>query len=238
MGRRDVAPLRSHPRAFVTGMPDPLEGFFELPTEELKKFRNVLRLGTGDRVVVLPNDGRAVLCHLDGIGVVPEEVHYPETDASVELTLALGIPKPDSLENAVRMATEIGVSHFCLFAGDRTVVKWTDEKWEKRLKRLETISREAAEVCFRTRLPRFSVLGSLGEVLDTYPEAVVLSEVEGVERRMPSFESSGVIVVGPEGGWARREVELIGDRGVSMGRRVMRVDTAVAAACALVLAGR
>ena len=43
------------------------------------------------------------------------------------------------------------------------------------------------------------------------------------------------VVIGPEGGWSPREVELIGDRAVTLGPRVLRVDTAAAAACALAL---
>ena len=229
MGSGRVSSIRAYPRAFVPGLPDPLPDHFELPDEDWKKFRNVLRLGSGDRVVVLPNDGRAVLCQIEGKGVRPEETSYPDTDAKLNLTLALGIPKPDSLENAVRMATEIGVSHFCLFTAERTVVKWTDDKWAKRLKRLEAIAREASEVCFRTHLPTFSVLGDLGQVFEQFPDAVVLSEGEDVMRTPPNdFRGDATIVIGPEGGWAPREVELIGERGVTMGKRVFRVDTAVA----------
>src|SRR5690606_14303403 len=119
----------------IPGLPDPLPEVIDLPAEEYKKFSNVLRLKSGYKVVILPNDGRAVLCSFHGKTVVPIETELPDTNSPLELTLALGIPKPDSLEIAVRMASEIGVSHFCLFQSDRTVVKWDDDKWNKRLKR-------------------------------------------------------------------------------------------------------
>lgn len=237
MGSRDLPPLRSFPRAFVPGISDRDETI-SLPPEELKKFRNVLRLGTGDRVVLLPDDGRALLCRLEGNVVIAEETFYPETDSNLKLTLALGIPKPDSLESSVRMATELGVHRFCLFTADRTVVKWDTAKWEKRLVRLEAIAREAAEVCFRTRLPKFEVFANLDDVLGSYPEAVVMSESDKVFWRFAGFEREGVIVVGPEGGWSPKEVELIGERAVTLGPRVFRVDTAVAAACSLALCDR
>src|SRR5690606_38795604 len=98
--------------------------------------------------------------------------------------------------------------------------------------------REASEVCFRTKLPTFSVCKDLTEVLQIYPEATVLSEVEGIPRPFPELESKATIVIGPEGGWAPREFELIGDRGVTLGPRVFRVSTAVAAACSLALCER
>lgn len=238
MGSSNISSVRAFPRAFVFGLPEELTEPFELPADELKKFRNVLRLGTGDHVVILPNDGRAVVCRIEGNVVVPEMTVRPKTDSTLKLTLALGIPKPDSLENSVRMATELGVSNFCLFTAERTVVKWDSAKWAKRLVRLEIIAREAAEVCFRTQLPTFEVCKTLKEVFDKYPDAIVMSESDQVFSAFQGFETEGVIAIGPEGGWAPREVQLIGDRAVSMGPRVFRVDTAVAAACSLALCQR
>lgn len=235
MDRRDLPPIRSFPRAFVPGIEDPFPASLELPEEELRKFRNVLRLGNGDKVVILPNDGRAVLCELDRRNAKPLLTEHPQTDSPITLTLALGLPKPDALEHAVRQATELGVARFVLFTAERTVAKWDTDKWDKKLRRLQTIAREAAEVCFRTRLPEFEVFNDLPELLQTHSDAHVLSETEGIPRTLPMLKGQATIVIGPEGGWAPCEVELIGDRAVTMGPRVFRVDTAVAAACSLAL---
>lgn len=161
-----------------------------------------------------------------------ETVH---TEPARSLRVCLALAKPEALEDSLRLATEIGATEFVLFPSDRSVVKWEPEKWAKREERLRRIIREAAEVAFRTKLPLVHRLDGLRQVLDHYPDAIVLSEVEGVPQPLRAGESD-TVVIGPEGGWAPREVELIGDRARTLGPRVMRVATAVAVTCALALA--
>lgn len=235
MAGRIVPALRSLPRAFVE-LPKDLPARVELPEPEARKFRHVLRLGTGDEVALLPGDGRLIRCTLDGKEVVPTEVLFPETEAARRVTVALGLPKPDKLEESVRMATELGAAHFILFPAERSVVRWDPAKFASRLSRLEAIAREAAEVSFRTMLPGFTVLMSLRQLLDQTPDALVLSESETAPAQWPALGGAATLVIGPEGGWAPKEVEMVGDRAVSLGPRVLRVDTAVASACAIALA--
>lgn len=225
------------PRAFVSGIPEELPGSILLPEEEYSKFYKVLRMKSGDEVALLPGDGRLVRCRLEGHSAVPTEVVRPETEPRVRLTLCLAMPKADKLDESVRMGSELGVTEFVVFPSDRTVVKWDEKKREARLRRLRAIARESAEVSFRTRSPRISLAASLEDVLTEFPSAQVLSEVEGVTRTMQALEETA-LVIGPEGGWSPREVAAIGERAVTLGPRVLRVDTAVAAACALVLTDR
>lgn len=221
----------------MIGLPDELPEFLLLPEEEYSKFHKVLRMKSGDEVALLGGDGRLVRAKLEGRGVHPIETLHPDTEPMTRLTLCLAMPKNESLDESVRMASEIGVDSIVVFPSDRTVVKWDDKKREARLRRLRAISREASEVCFRTLLPKISLSGSLGELLEEQTNAQVLSEVEGNDRRMV-VQSPMTLVIGPEGGWSPREVGLIGDRAVTLGPRVLRVDTAVAAACALALLDR
>lgn len=234
MGSGGTASIRSLPRVFIPGVPDPCIDYFELPKEEYDKFHKVLRLSAGNEIAVLPNDGRLVRCRLQGRGADPVETLRPDTESPVDLTLALALPKPEKLEESVRMATELGVRKFVVFPSDRTVVKWDADKTANKLARLERIAREAAEVSFRTKLPLFEKRSSLVDVLKEWPEAIVMSESETAPRSR-LIGSSLVLVVGPEGGWSPKEVAAIGDRAISLGPRVFRVDTAVAAACSLAL---
>ncbi len=227
--------LRGLPRAFVPGaLPDEP---FELPEEELDKFRKVLRLGTGDQIAILPGDGSLLVCRLDGRRAVPEAVEWPATEASLRVTVAQALPKGDKLDEIVRGCTEIGVAGFVLFPSERSVVRWDAEKLAGRVRRLEAIARESAEVSFRTRLPSIAVAGDLAEVLAAHPNAAVLSEVEGIAGGLRKLGDAMTVVVGPEGGWSPRELELIGERGATLGPRVLRVDHAAAAAAAILLLG-
>ena len=116
-----------------------------------------------------------------------------------------------------------------------TVVRWDEKKTLDRVNRLQTIAREAAEVSFRTRLPEFAVTSGLAAVLRMEPDAVVLSEVEGISPRLVRTSTAMTIVVGPEGGWSKLELRLIASRGITLGPRVLRVDHAGPAAAAILL---
>ncbi|MBI1757461.1 MAG: 16S rRNA (uracil(1498)-N(3))-methyltransferase [Fimbriimonas ginsengisoli] len=237
MDRRDAPPLRSLPRAFVAGAT--MDGPFELPQSELDKLRKVLRLSSGAQVAVLPGDGRLIRCELDGRKAAPLDEHWPATEPRLQLTLAQALPKGDKLDEIVRGCTEAGASRFVVFPSERSVARWDAGKIEVRLGRLRVIAREAAEVSFRTRVPAVEWIDGLEPVLEGMPEAVVLSEAEGEQRLFArtSDEVMGV-VVGPEGGWSPKELAVIGDRGATMGPRVLRVDHAGLAACAILLLAR
>lgn len=234
---------RSLPRIFLPGAD--VSGPVELPKDEFEKLHKVLRLKTGDRVAILPDDGTLWICRLEGRSLIPIEKMWPETEPNLEITLLQALPKADRLETSVRMCVEIGVRRFVLFPAERSVVRWEPSKLEAKIQRLKAIVREAAEQSYRSRLPEISVLGGLEEAMFQFPDAIVLSEREGIgktlaecaEDRLADGANALSIMIGPEGGWAPRELDTIGDRGVTLGPLVLRTDTAGPAAAAAVLFG-
>ncbi len=241
MGRGPVPPLRALPRLFVVGAELEAGTFFELPKAEYDKFHKVLRLRVGEEVALLPNDGTVWRCALQGRGVVPTDSAVVDTEAKLSVTLLQAMPKADKLEEVVRLATEMGVAKFVLFPSERTVLRWSADKLHDRLDRLGRIAMEAAEVAFRTRLPQIVYQPTMAAVLEAFPTAIVLSEVDRIERtleaELAARKGPVELMIGPEGGWAPPEVAQIGERAVTLGPRVLRVDTAAAAACALALFG-
>lgn len=225
--------LRALPRFFVPAATSDAE--FELPKGEIDKIRRVLRLSAGAQIAVLPGDGSLIECEFLGHAARPVRVHWPASEPNRQVTIAQALPKGDKLDEIVRACTEIGVTRFILFASERTVVRWDAKKAADRLSRLQTIAREAAEVSFRTKLPSLEFAGSLAEVLQHEPGAIVLSEVEGLPRRFGADAERVTVVVGPEGGWSPTELTTIGNRGATLGPRVLRVDHAAPAAAALLL---
>lgn len=236
-------PLRSLPRMFLPGqdMTEP----FELPGDEADKLRKVLRLSTGDRFAVLPDDGSLWVCELDGKSAIPLRQEWPDTEPAIAVTLAQALPKGDRLETILRMGTEIGVARFILFPAERSVVRWETQKLESKLKRLRAIVRESAEQCFRCLLPSIEVHDSVLRVLQAEQDSIVLSEQEDLKTtlwevalsRIEKGEKAMNLVVGPEGGWAKSEQLEIESRSVTLGRLVLRTDTAGPAAAAVVLMG-
>lgn len=233
MGGGNVPPLRSLSRVFVPGAL--ADDAIELPKDEVEKLRKVLRLAEGSHIAVLPNDGSIIRCEFRARMAHPLAVEWPGTESSRRVTIAQALPKADKLDTIIRQCTEIGVARFILFPAERSVVKWDAQKVSEKMRRLEAVARESAEQCYRCVLPTIAFVGSLSEVLKQEPEAVVLSEVEGIPRPFRPSGDSLTLVIGPEGGWAPRELESIGECGVTLGPRVLRVDTASAAAATLAL---
>jgi 16S rRNA (uracil1498-N3)-methyltransferase len=227
-----VIPLRALPRIFLPGATT--EDAIALPREEIDKLRKVLRLNAGAEIAVLPDDGSLIRCTFDLKVAIPTEQVWPNSEPPFQVTLAQALPKGDKLDEIVRACTELGVSRFVIFPSERSVVKWDADKLESRTQRLRTIAREAAEVSFRTRVPVVETADSLAEVL-AEPTAEVLSEAQSATRVLARAARDRYLVVGPEGGWSEREFAQIGDRGVTLGPRVLRVDHAGPAAAAILL---
>lgn len=236
MGLGDSRSLRSLPRVFVPGIEDPAPEQLGLPEEELHKLRRVLRLGTGDEFALLPGNGRLLRCELVGLQARLIETARPQTESRRRLTIALALSKPDALESAVRMGSEIGVAHFVLFPSARSVVNWNARQQVEKLERLRRIAREGSEVAFRMVVPTIVAMDSLGEVVNAGVEWWALSEQESAPIGVPTLGDAPTLLVGPEGGWAPHEVEVLAGRAFSLGPRVLRVATAVAAAATLALA--
>lgn len=227
--------LRSLPRVFVSGAD--ASAPIPLPSDEVAKFRKVLRMADGEEIAVLPNDGSVVRCSLQRSSAVPVSIEWPSTEASLRLTVCQALSKGDKLDEIIRACTSLGVAEFVLFPSERSVVQWDAKKTADRLVRLNAIAREAAEVSYRTLLPTLRVCGSLREVLSLVPSVRVLSEVEGLENRLVAGSSVSALAIGPEGGWSRPELDLIGDQALSLGPRVLRTEHAAPAAAAVLLLG-
>jgi len=236
MGRGDLPPLRSLPRIFLPGIDLESESF-ELPREEVEKLRKVLRLAEGDSIAVLPSNGTLIRCAFRARRAWPVSIEHPNTEASRRIVLAQAFPKGDRLDTVLRMGTELGVAEFALFPAERSVVRWDQSKLTAKRGRFEAIIRESAEQSFRSKLPELAFFEGLAEVLEAWPHAQVLSEVESVTATIELADEM-TLVVGPEGGWAPRELEAIGGRGVTLGPLVLRTDTAGIAAVASVLLPR
>jgi len=228
-----VIPLRALPRIFIPGALPDCE--IELPREEVDKLRKVLRLPNGAEIAILPDDGSIIRCTFEQRVAVPKEQIWPNSEPSVQVCIAQALPKGDKLDEIVRACTELGVSRFVLFPSERSVVKWDADKLESRTTRLRVIAREAAEVSFRTRIPIVETADSLAQVLADEPEAEVLSEAQTATKVLRRESRNRTLVVGPEGGWSEREFAKIGDRGITLGPRVLRVDHAGPAAAAILL---
>jgi 16S rRNA (uracil1498-N3)-methyltransferase len=206
---------------------------FPLPAAIERQVRAVLRLGDGDQLVLLPGDGTEALCRLQGQACVVEERRRSTGEPGHRLTVVQALLKGDGLEHVVRQGTEVGVAAFRLAVSDRSIVR---ELPPRRLERLRTIAREAAEQSERGLVPDVQASVPLVEALT--PGSVVLVERHDGQR-LGRLAPPAEIVIGPEGGFTPAEVQAAVEAGAtlaSLGPRILRSETVAPVAAATVLA--
>jgi 16S rRNA (uracil1498-N3)-methyltransferase len=217
------------------------------PAEHLAR---VLRVQAGSEADVVAG-GRVF--HAEVAAVSPAEVRFNliaeiQADPALPLTLVLAVFKFDRMEWAIEKATELGAAAIAPVIAQRTE-KHLAQSAEKRASRWRRIAREAAQQARRSDVPLIDNPVPLATRLRAPSDSMrfVLAEQErtttlrhAVEEvlasaatEMPAFE----VAVGPEGGWAPAEEALFdanGWRAVSLGPRILRVETAALAALAVI----
>ncbi len=235
-------------RFFLTAKKIHENSVISFPPEIAHQILHVLRMKPGDQVEVLDNSGREFLVELTRLdsqmlqGQVIE-CHVVETEPDLFLSLCFGLTNRDKVEWILQKATEIGVSEFRPFISSRTLVQSTS-LGEKKLERWNRIIREAAEQSGRGRLPVLCRPCDYGTLLSSleqaFPVCLLAWESAKDAARLTQLLSAErmALVIGPEGGFEAAETEMAmacGCQVVSLGKRILRMETAAMVFPALVL---
>lgn len=206
----------------------------------------VRRVRAGESVTI--GDGQGVWLEGSCEDVTPKEVavrvtaRRVEPQASPRLVLVQALAKGDRDELAVQAATELGVDQIVPWQASRSVSRWTGPKVEKGVARWVTITREAAKQAHRAWIPDVSDPVSTAQLAARAAEASVLVLEPTAEAALtaqllkPVDERDIVLVVGPEGGIAPEELDVLVAAGatlVRLGTTVLRTSTAGPAALAV-----
>jgi 16S rRNA (uracil1498-N3)-methyltransferase len=222
----------------------------------------VRRLRPGERADVTDGAGLVAECVVagpadGGLGLtVQGRREVPRPDPAI--TVVQAIPKGDRGELAVETMTEVGVDVIVPWAAQRCVAVWRGERADKGAARWRSTALAAAKQSRRAWFPEITALASTADVASRVAGAglALLLDSEAPDpltaavtpATAPATSPGGdgddiVLVVGPEGGIAPDEAELLakaGATGARLGPTVLRASTAGAVAAALVLsaAGR
>lgn len=219
---------------------------------DVNHIKNVLRLRTGEHVVVSDGRGRDYTCRIAQIGTDVvicniEDINDNFAELPVEVTLFQGYPKSDKMDLIVQKMVELGVHRIVPVFTARTIVKLDQKKAAKKTDRYRTIAESAAKQSGRGIIPEIAEPVSFAEALELAKELdmniIPYEEAEGMEqaRRIISgirgHRSLGVFI-GPEGGFAREEVEqaqAIGAECITLGHRILRTETAGLAVMSIIM---
>jgi 16S rRNA (uracil1498-N3)-methyltransferase len=220
-------------------------------------YARVLRVGAGEPIPVA-SGGQGYLARVlavdarEGTVQLRVEERLPDHETATRLYLVQGLPKGDKMDAILQHNTEVGVSGFLLFTSRRSVVKLDARKAEDKLQRWRRVAAEAASQSQRDRIPTVDIALDFVQVdqwcRERQPDAILFLDEDAGEgglgqrlRELPGGNTPCciVLVAGPEGGWDDAEraawCNELGAVRTSLGRRILRTETAGLAAASAVL---
>ncbi len=234
-------PPRSTPRLFVETPLAP--GALRIEGPQAHYLIAVMRGGTGDPVKLFDNATGEWLARVAETGkralTLDVTERLCEREAVPDLWLCAAPLKKGRVDWMAEKACELGVARFVPVVTRRAVVD------KPNTERLRAHMIEAAEQCGRTALPELAEPVKLAALLRDWPETRVLffaDEMGGAPaaEAMRAHAGPAAILIGPEGGFDDAEREAIravpGAIPISLGPRILRADTAAAAAVSVWMA--
>lgn len=217
---------------FYTPPSEVYSSSIELTGQEFRHAARVMRYRVGDEIVIVDGAGGryvGTVAQMTDSSLRAEIKKAEHNPASLpKKVLALGvIKKRDRLEFAVEKAVELGVSEIALFRSRHTV------KENVRMDRLESTALAAMKQSLRSWLPKIHLFEGVEDLLGYYADhkLILAHKTEDPAESLASFlnEDKLLMLVGPEGGFSKSEIDGISDRGastISLGSHRLRSETA------------
>lgn len=216
--------------------------------DDVNHISNVLRTQCGDTLDLCDGRGYDYVCRVSDINkdkitcdIVSRK--KSDTESNLEVTLIQGIPKNDKMEFIIQKTTELGITRIIPCSLARCVSK-PDKNADKKIVRWQKIAESAAKQSGRGIIPEISAIMSLNDALNSVSgcdlvfapyeceEHVTLKEIF----KSVTDPHSVAFIIGPEGGFDIEEINKIKTAGVptvTLGKRIMRCETAPVAALAM-----
>ena len=205
----------------------------------------VMRSKIGEQIIAI-SDGELYLGEVISLNplIISNKGIYQEEnrELSVDTTLFFALAKGDKIDFVIQKATELGVKHIVLIKTERCVVKISQDDFNRKLTRYSSISKEAGEQCERRYLPSISYLDNIKSIPNEYLASINYVAYEEDAFNKVNFldckdKRSVSLLIGPEGGLTLEEVEALEKQGfkrVSLGKRILRTETAAVAGLAMI----
>lgn len=213
----------------------------EIRGKDVKHIKDVLRLRKKDRIEVL-SEGRIYISEImdlnsDKVSVFILDSFMGENEPPIDLLLFQGLAKGEKMDFIIQKCTEIGVKEIYPLITSRTVVKIKDVKKEqKKVERWRVVAEEAAKQSKRDIIPRIHNIIDFKRMVDILKDEeniIIPYEMEReftLKDALKEAKGNRVsIIIGPEGGFDEKEIELIkgiGGKPVTLGPRILRTETA------------
>ena len=230
------------PRFYVDFALSP-DSVVELP-DNVVRHLNVLRVKNTEEIVLFNGNGKSYPALPEvlekrraSVRILREEA--TDNESPLNITLVQAVSAADRMDFTLQKSVELGVTEIRPVISERCVVRLSGERAEKRVARWQEIVVSACEQSGRNIVPKVLPLTTYAQALQQLPQetAKLLMSLNRAQKLSDVRPQSGKVVfmVGPEGGWTEKEEQQAFDAGfqsVTLGKRVLRTETASLAAIA------
>ena len=240
-------------RLFIESRIDETTDAWEITGESARYLTDVLRMRVGEELILCDSARIDHICEIVSVGkalvaVSIRDRHPNGNEPKFVATVYQGMAKGERMDLSIQKSVELGVTRYVPTACSRSIVKIKEGKDSKR-ERWQAIALEAARQCGRGIVPVVDAPMGFEEALKDAQEnhdLVLLPWEEEKEGKLGEilagvdFESSPKIAVfiGPEGGFSEEEAKLAEQHGaklVTLGKRILRTETAAPAVLAMLV---
>lgn len=209
---------------------------------------NVLRMKEGSQFELVTKKEKVFLCEIselkkkEGYFMIQDEL-IQSVELPVKVTIVCGVSKGDKAEEIVKKGTQLGADQFIFFNSKYSVARWNEKKVNKKITRLQTIAKNAAEQSHRTHIPKVSwqiSIKNIGELAQNYQSKIVAYEESAkkgektalnqeFDNLKENLNGQMIALFGPEGGIDLTEIDELRQYGfetVGLGPRILRAETA------------
>lgn len=225
-------------------------GIVRVGPPESGHIARVLRMASGDRLVLMDGTGaryQAIIqsSRPDEVELFLEHSLPAPPGSPLETTLCASLLKSGPMDVLIQKTSEMGVTRIQPFVSSRTVVRLNKDRVSNRMRHWKEVATNAAKQADRDVPAEVAPPASFEELLAGFKDSpglkLFLWEGEDTEDLRGVLRNSKppqevIAVVGPEGGFSPGEVEnavSAGFESVSLGRRILRAETAALALVAL-----
>lgn len=230
------------PRFYVDFALSP-DSVVELP-DNVVRHLNVLRVKNTEEIVLFNGNGKSYLALPEvlekrraSVRILREE--STDNESPLNITLVQAVSAAERMDFTLQKSVELGVAEIRPVISERCVVRLSGERAEKRVARWQEIVVSACEQSGRNIVPKVLPLTTYAQALQQLPQETtrLLMSLNRAQKLSDVQPQSGKVVfmVGPEGGWTEKEEQQAFDAGfqsVTLGKRVLRTETASLAAIA------
>ena len=215
----------------------------ELP-DNVVRHLNVLRVKNTEEIVLFNGNGKAYPALPEvlekrraSVRILREEA--TDNESPLNITLVQAVSAAERMDFTLQKSVELGVAEIRPVISERCVVRLSGERAEKRVARWQEIVVSACEQSGRNIVPKVLPLTTYAQALQQLPQETTkllmsLNRAQKLSDVRPQSDKV-VFMVGPEGGWTEKEEQQAFDAGfqsVTLGKRVLRTETASLAAIA------